>query len=85
MGVVYLVFDRIEVKMNDDLARTIIVILILDLGYVKSPVYGVDAIRHQLAWDMAVGVLGITETKLLVAKLLEDLKSGRNAPARAAK
>ena len=44
---------------NQLLARQMLAILVMDLGYTEEPVYGRTPMRHQLAWHLVEEVLGV--------------------------
>ena len=50
----------------DEVASSVLALLIMDLGYDKQPVHGHHPIRHQLSWKRAVEALGPRATPLWI-------------------
>jgi hypothetical protein len=47
-----------DVTKLGDVAEQLVAVLVMDLGYVEAPLHGHQPIRHQIAWELAKGVLG---------------------------
>ena len=72
--------DKIVTSVTEDkstaqiFAEQIIILLVCDLGYEKTPVHGHVPIRHLISWDMAMRFLGERYGKEYVKKVLEFYK-----------
>lgn len=57
---------------NNSMAKQLIALLVMDLGYKDKPWHGHDAIRHQFAYDYAQEVLG-DKTQEEISKAIEQV------------
>ena len=50
-------------------------LLVMDLGYIKPPVYGRDPLRHQIAWNMCEDFFG---SALMIDKTIEMIEQAES-------
>lgn len=63
---------------QEEMASSLLAILVYDLEYEKSPIHGFDPIRHQLAWNHCVEILGADVVDEFVKHAIEEVSKGRN-------